>query len=126
LIRQSKKICQSWSTEHCFALVHCSITYCINIYGAANKTTLTPLVLKQKKTIRIISRANYRDHRRSLFAFHKILPLESLIHFHRVKFMYNYLFKKLSFSFAELWLLNSERNPNRVLGNANDYWYPPA
>jgi hypothetical protein len=59
-----------------------------------------------------------------MVAFHKILPLESLIHFHRVNFMYNYQFKKLPFSFAELWLFNSERNPNRVLGNANDYYIP--
>jgi hypothetical protein len=107
-----------------FALVHSSITYCINIYGAANKTTLAPLVLKQKKAIRIISRANYRDHTGPLFALHEILPLESLIHFYRVKFMHNYHFKKLPLSFAELWLLNSERNNDRILRNANAYYIP--
>jgi hypothetical protein len=31
---------------------------------------------------------------------------------------------KLPISFAELWLLNSERNPDRVLRNANDYYIP--
>jgi hypothetical protein len=45
-----------------YALVISSITYCMNVYGSANKTTLTPLFLKQKKAIRIIAKANYRDH----------------------------------------------------------------
>jgi hypothetical protein len=53
-----------------YALVHSSISYCINVYGSANKTTLTPLFLKQKKAIRIVSRANYRDHSRPLFVKH--------------------------------------------------------
>jgi hypothetical protein len=38
--------------------------------------------------------------------------------------MPNYYFKTLPLSFAELWLLNSERNPGRVLRNANDYYIP--
>ncbi len=32
-----------------FALVHSSMTYCINVYGSANKTMLQALILKQKK-----------------------------------------------------------------------------
>jgi hypothetical protein len=111
-------------TKLYFALVHSSITYCINVYGSANKTTLTPLILKQKKAVRIISRANYRDHTRPLFANQGILPIESLIHYYRIKFMHSYYFKKLPLSFAELWMLNSERNPDRVLRNANDYYIP--
>ncbi len=111
-------------TKLYFALEHSSITYCINVYGSANKTTLTPLILKQKKAIRIISRANYRDHTRPLFANHGILPIESLIYYYRIKFMHSYYFKKLPLSFAELWMLNSERNPGRVLRNANDYYIP--
>jgi hypothetical protein len=107
-----------------YALVHSSITYCINVYGSANKTTLTPLFLKQKKAIRIVTRANYRDHTSPLFVQHGILPIESLIHYNRIKFMHSYYFKKLPISFAELWLLNSERNPDRMLRNANDYYIP--
>jgi hypothetical protein len=32
-----------------FALVHSSMTYCINVYGLANNTMLQPLILKHKK-----------------------------------------------------------------------------
>jgi hypothetical protein len=75
-------------------------------------------------SFKLISRANYRDHTRPLFAKHGILPIESLIHYYRVKFMHSYYFKKLPISFAELWLLNSERSPDRVLRNANEYYIP--
>jgi hypothetical protein len=41
------------------AMVHSNITYCINVYGCANNSTLKPLVIKQKQAIRIISHAGY-------------------------------------------------------------------
>jgi hypothetical protein len=107
-----------------FALVHSSMTYCINVYGSANKTTLQPLVLKQKKAIRIIAGANYRDHTRPLFTSLEILPLESLIHYYRMKFMHSYYCKKLPFSFSATWIFNHERIPDRALRNANDYYIP--
>ena len=107
-----------------YALVHSSITYCINIYGSANKTTLTPLFLKQKKAIRIVAKANYRDHTGPLFADLEILPIDELIVYHRLKFMHSYHFRKLPLSFAQLWLTNFERNPDRALRNANDYFIP--
>jgi len=105
-----------------FALIHSSMTYCINVYGSANKTTLQPLILKQKKAIRIIAGANYRDHTRPIFSSFEILPLESLIHYYRMKFMHNYHYKKLPFSFSETWICNHERIPDRALRNANDYF----
>ncbi len=42
----------------------------------------------------------------------------------RIKFMHSYHFKKLPLSFAEMWQLNIERNPERALRNANDYCIP--
>jgi hypothetical protein len=107
-----------------FALIHSSLTYCINVYGSANKTTLQPLILKQKKAVRIIAGANYRDHTRPIFTSLEILPLESLIHYYRMKFMHNYYCKKVPFSFSETWICNHERNPDRALRNANDYYIP--
>jgi hypothetical protein len=38
--------------------------------------------------------------------------------------MHSFHFKKLPLSFAEMWQLNSERNPERALRNANDYFMP--
>ncbi len=109
-----------------YALVHLSISYCINVYGSANKTTLAPLCfLQQKKSIRIISRAKYSDHTSPLFSKLEILPLEQLILYNRLKFMHNYYFCKLPLPFHNLWSTNAERNPIQELRNANDYFIPP-
>ncbi len=74
--------------------------------------------------VRIISRAKYRDHTAPLFANLEILPLDELITYHRLKFMHSYHFQKLPISFAQLWRTNAERNPERVLRNAHDYFIP--
>jgi hypothetical protein len=107
-----------------YALVHSSICYCINVYGSATKTTLAPLFLAQKKAVRTITRAKYRDHTGPLFKNLEILPLNELITYHRLKFMHNYYFQKLPPSFANLWQTNAARNPARELRNANDYYIP--
>jgi hypothetical protein len=107
-----------------FAMVHSHIVYCINIYGCANKTTLTKLFLKQKEAIRIISNAGYRDHTGPLFKHHEILPLEQLIKFTNLKFMHSYVNNRLPFSFNETWITNRERNPELILRNVDDYYVP--
>ncbi len=61
------------------AMVHSNITYCINVYGCANNSTLKPLALKQKQAIRIISHAGYYDHTGPLFVQQQILPLNVTI-----------------------------------------------
>jgi hypothetical protein len=92
------------------------------VYGSANKTTLAPLFLMQKKAVRIISRAKYRDHTNPLFVHLGILPLDELITYQRLKFMHSYYFHKLPISFAQIWQTNAERNPVRILRNGNDYF----
>jgi hypothetical protein len=107
-----------------FAMVHSHIVYCINIYGCANKTTLTKLFLKQKEAVRIISNAGYRDHTGPLFKRHEILPLEQLIKFSNLKFMHCYVNHRLPFSFNETWITNRVRNPELRLRNADDFYVP--
>ena len=48
-----------------------------------------------------------------------------MIDFYNVKFMHSYFHKKLPLSFAETWITNNERIPNRNLRNANDFYIPP-
>jgi hypothetical protein len=107
-----------------FAMVHSHIAYCINVYGSANQTNLEKLVLKQKQAIRIICRANYRDHTAPLFRQLKILPLDKLIIYYNVKFMHSFVHKKLPLSFHGIWRTNRERNPNRELRDADDLYVP--
>ena len=107
-----------------FAMVHSSIVYCINVYGCATKTALTPLFLKQKQAIRTISNSGYRDHTAPLFKQLNILPLDQLIHFCKIKFMHSYIFDKVPQSFMGLWPTNRQRNPIRELRNTEDLYVP--
>jgi hypothetical protein len=105
-------------------MIHSHLSYCLNVYSCANITTFQKLRIKQKEAIRVISLAGYRDHTKPLFVQNRILPLNEMIQFARLKFMHNYSNQQLPFSFNELWLTNIMRNPNRALRNANDLFVP--
>ena len=105
-------------------MVHSNISYGINIYGCANTTNLEKIRKKQKQAICIVCNAPYRAHTAPLFKELKILPLDQLIDYNRIKFMYSYHFKKLPVSFNEMWKTNRERNPERILRNADDLFVP--
>jgi hypothetical protein len=107
-----------------YAMIHSHLSYCLNVYSCANTTALQRLRLKQKEAVRVINLAGYRDHTKPLFQQCKILPLDQMIKLAKLKFMHSYIHHKLPFSFNEMWSFNYERNPNRVLRNANDLDVP--
>ena len=108
-----------------YSLVHSHLLYCAIIYGSANKTTIKKLFLKQKQCIRTISKSNYRANTAPLFKILKILPLPDLIVYSQMKFMHNFSFNKLPFSFQEMWLTNRMRNPQVHLRNSEDLYIIP-
>ena len=59
------------------------------IWGTACPTNLKPLVLLQKKCIRIICGADYLDHTDPLFEITKVLKLEQIHILSCAKFIYN-------------------------------------
>jgi hypothetical protein len=105
-------------------MVHSHLSYCINIYGSANETSLNRLKLKQKAAIRIVCNAGHRDHTNPLFKCLGILPLNELIKYSYLKCMHNFWHKKLPLSFHDMWTTNRDRNPNLVLRNANNLYIP--
>jgi hypothetical protein len=108
-----------------FALIHSHISYCTSVYGSATPTSMSKLIVMQKKAIRIICNAPSRAHTAPLFKELKILPLEKLIIYSKLKFMHNFVHQKLPFSFNETWLKNIERNPRLNLRNAQDLYIKP-
>ena len=72
----------------------------------------------QKKAIRIISGSRYNAHTANLFKQLEILPLEQLILFTKLNFMYDYLNEKLPKSFANTWNRNNDLN-RRTIRNGN-------
>jgi hypothetical protein len=107
-----------------FAMVHSHLSYGINVYGCATSTALEKLRIMQKKAIRSISNANYRAHTAPLFKELKILPLDDLIVYSNTKFMHYYYLNQLPLSFSGTWITNEERNPERILRNAQDLFIP--
>jgi hypothetical protein len=64
------------------------LSYCLKVYSCANTTALQKLRVKQKEALRVINLAGYRDHTQPLFQQCKILPLDEMIKFTRLKFMH--------------------------------------
>ena len=82
---QVKQICSkiaggSWAQYHirnyvnkqttkmvCYNLEYSHLQYCINSWGSASETTLHPLKIIQKKSIRIITGSEYRAQAEPLF-----------------------------------------------------------
>ena len=104
-----------------FALVHSHLTYCVSIYGCATKTSLNKIFMKQKKAIRTICNVNMRTHTAPLFLEQKILTIEKMIKFSKIKFMHNFVNNKLPLSFTGSWVKNNERNPGYNLRNAEEF-----
>ena len=64
------------------------ITYCIDIWGNTYKSRIRDLILLQKRAVRIIDNAGYRDHTTSIFRKYKLLKLEDIIHLQTCILMY--------------------------------------
>jgi hypothetical protein len=80
----------------------------------------------QKKAIRIINGAPYNSHTEPLFKNNSILPVDLLVKYFKLLFMYDYCHNLLPLSFKNLWPTNAERrnqeNPaynNRILRDDN-------
>ena len=66
------------------------IEYCSNLFCLANKGYIKPIFILQKRAIRIICGANYRDHTQPLFQHERILPINELIKYNTFKCMFDY------------------------------------
>ena len=58
------------------------------IWGTADKTIIKPLILLQKKSIRIICKADFFDHTDPLFKETKLLKIEQIFKLNCAQFIY--------------------------------------
>ena len=72
-----------------FTIVHPYFIYCLPIFASTYATHLNPLIIMQKKAIRIISGAGYLDHTNSLFYSNKILKIPDLNKYQLGCYAYN-------------------------------------
>ena len=61
-----------------FSTIHPYFQYCLPIFAAAYHSHMEPLILLQKRAIRIVSGANYFDHTEPLFFNNRVLKISDL------------------------------------------------
>lgn len=106
-----------------FAHFHSYISYCSNLFCVATEKDLKPISILQKKAIRIVTKSKFRDHTAPLFKKLSILPLQKLIYFNIIKFMFQYSNNLLPIAFDNTWVRNIDRG-GYVLRNAMDFHVP--
>ena len=73
------------------SLIYPYYNYFNIIWGCATSTHLEPLILLQKKCIRIISKVGFYEHTESIFSNHKVLTVNQIYDYNCAKFMNNFL-----------------------------------
>ena len=87
-----------------YSLIYPFLTYGIIIWGNTYMTTLHPLILLQKKTIRLMTFSNFDEHTEPLFKSNELLKLKDLIFLYNSLFMHDFHGNKLPLSFESFFL----------------------
>jgi Reverse transcriptase (RNA-dependent DNA polymerase)/Endonuclease/Exonuclease/phosphatase family len=92
-----------------YALFHCNLIYCIQIWSCTAISNLKHILTLQKKAIRLTSNANYNAHSEPLFKSLEILPFNYLTSFFNLQVMQHYNQGFLPEVFDNVWLTNATR-----------------
>lgn len=86
-----------------YSLVYSQLTYGIILWGAAYDVHINKLVIMQKKIVRCMAKANYREHSQPLFQELNLLNLGNIYTIEVAKFMYKYVQKELPKIFLDIY-----------------------
>ena len=98
-----------------------AIEYGSILFTNVAKSTMNPIIVLQKKAIRLICSSGYRDHTAPLFKQEKLLQFEDIIFFNICKFMFDYSNNTLPHIFHNTWRKNRDVH-NYPVRNHNDYF----
>ena len=93
-----------------FTFVYPYLIYCIEVWGNAFDSHLTPLINIQKKIIRTISFSHYLDHTAPIFKELNILNLKKLVSQRISLLMYKQYLNILPSPIHELFTMNSTQH----------------
>ena len=85
------------------------ISYCAEVLGNTYPSNILPVLLRQKKAVKIIARAEYLDHTEKLFYDMKLLTVNQIIELQSLTFM--------CWNFKELLPVNLQAHFNLNTGN---------
>ena len=101
------------------SLIQPYLNYCNVIWGAADKTIIEPLLLLQKKALRIVNRVHYLDHTKPLFESMKILTIYQQYELNCLSFIYKCLNSSKYTSFKNLLTRNSHFHNYNTRNNSD-------
>ncbi len=84
------------------------LIYCIEIWGSTNDCIIHPLIIVQKRIVRIISSSHYLAHTENIFSDLHILPLKKLVHYRIGILMYKCFLQDVPIVIKSMFLLNQD------------------
>ena len=80
------------------SLVHSHFMYCNAIWGGTNAVHINPLILLQKKCLRIVNKTSYLEHTHPLFVSSKVLKITDIHKYSQAYFIHENLEEIESFT----------------------------
>lgn len=93
-----------------YSLIFPFLTYGVIIWGNTYKTSIEPLVILQKKAIRIMTFSEYFAHTSTLFKQYNILKFHDIVTFYTAQFMHHYHLGKLPSCFNSFFTNVSDKH----------------
>ena len=108
-----------------YTLIYPFLTFGLITRGNTYITTLKPLIILQKKAVRVITFSDFRKHSSPLFDALSIIKLIDLIFFYVAMFMYDFYTAKFPNAFEDLFKKISNRHAyNTSLASRQSYSLP--
>ena len=108
-----------------YSLAHPHLQYCLSSWGGTSNSNLNPLLIRQKRMIRIIMNKPFRSPSSPLFFELKVLKLHELYKFRIAILMFNNKSGKFQMPQSLVPLSNLHTHDTRLRANQN-YVIPPA
>ena len=110
-----------------YSLIYPFLTYSLITWGNTYQTTLLPLIILQKKAVRIMTFSEYNSHSSPLFQKLKIFKVSDLIYLYTALFMYDYYSNRLPLIFDNFFKsINKVHQYQTRLASKISYYLPKA
>ena len=111
-----------------YTLIYPYLTYSVIAWGNTYDNTTNPIFILQKRALRIITFADFRDPSNPLFIKLNILKFDDIVKFHTAIFMHDFHHGNLPDTFNSFFsLVNTRHNYNtRLASNKTNYSLPSA
>ena len=100
------------------------LTYCCELWGNTYKTNLQDIVILQKKIMRIVHGAQYREHTNMLFYKAKSLKFNDLVELNMAKILYKAYYSTLPENIKKFFSINQKSKEQMATRQVNKFVLP--